>query len=43
MGDSAYGSEENYTALQGNQIESYLKYNTFHPEKKKRSYVDSSG
>jgi len=35
MGDSAYGSEENYTALQGNQIKSYLKYNTFHPEKKK--------
>jgi len=35
MGDSAYGSEENYTALQDNQIESYLKYNTFHPEKKK--------
>lgn len=34
MGDSACGSEENYTLLADNNIESYLKYNTFHPEKK---------
>jgi len=35
MGDSAYGSEENYTLLADHNIQNYLKYNTFHPEKKK--------
>ena len=35
MGDSAYGSEENYALLADHNIQNYLKYNTFHPEKKK--------
>lgn len=34
IGDSAYGSEENYDYIDKNQIENYLKYNTFHNEKK---------
>ena len=37
MGDSAYGSEENYAFLAQRQIGNYLKYNTFHLEQK-RSY-----
>jgi transposase len=37
MGDSAYGSEENYTLLEKHDIQNYLKYNTFHLEKKKKS------
>ena len=37
MGDSAYGSEENYTLLEKHDIGNYLKYNTFHLEKKKKS------
>lgn len=35
MGDSAYGSEENYSLLADHNIQNYLKYNTFHLEKKK--------
>lgn len=34
MGDSAYGSEENYTLLEKNDIDNYLKYNTFHQDQK---------
>ena len=34
MGDSAYGSEENYTLLEKNKINNYLKYNTFHQDQK---------
>jgi hypothetical protein len=30
--DSIFGTEENYQLLEGNQIESYLKYPTFHRE-----------
>lgn len=37
MGDSAYGSEDNYTLLEIHKIQNYLKYNTFHPDKKKNS------
>jgi hypothetical protein len=37
-GDAAYGSEENYAYLETNQIDNYLKYNTFyqdtHPPRK---------
>lgn len=29
-GDAAYGSEENYQALEENQIENYFKYNSFY-------------
>jgi transposase len=32
MGDSAYGSEENYVLLEKNEINNYLKYNTFHQD-----------
>ena len=35
MGDSAYGSEENYQLLERHEIQSYLKYNTYHVEKNK--------
>jgi transposase len=35
VGDAAFGSEENYTYLQGQKIGAYLKYNTFHKELKK--------
>jgi len=36
MGDSAYGSEENYALLAEHQIGNYLKYNSFHLEQKKK-------
>jgi len=36
VGDSAYGSEENYHLLGKHNIGKYLKYNTFDPEQKKR-------
>ena len=36
VGDSAYGSEENYKALESKGIESYLKYQSFHAEQKGR-------
>lgn len=35
MGDSAYGSEENYHLLEQHDIGNYLKYSTFHQDKKK--------
>jgi len=31
-GDAGYGSEENYTWLEKNDIHNFLKYNTFHKE-----------
>jgi len=31
-GDAAYGSEENYAYLEANQMQNYLKYNTFYQE-----------
>jgi transposase len=37
MGDSAYGTEENYTLLQDNGINNYLKYNYFHRDQKKNN------
>ncbi|HQT90437.1 MAG TPA: IS1182 family transposase [Candidatus Kryptobacter bacterium] len=33
VGDSAYGSEENYAFLEEKKMDNYLKYNTFHIEK----------
>ncbi|MBF8297313.1 MAG: transposase [Bacteroidetes bacterium] len=36
MGDSAFGSEENYALLSEHQIGNYLKYNTFHLEQKRK-------
>lgn len=34
MGDSGFGSEENYLYLDKHSIENYLKFNTFHKEEK---------
>jgi len=31
-GDAAYGSEENYAYLEANQMQNYLKYNSFYQE-----------
>jgi len=36
MGDAAFGSEENYDALEQRDIGNYLKYNTFHLEQTKK-------
>jgi transposase len=36
MGDSAFGSEENYDALEKKEINNYLKYNTFHKEQTRK-------
>jgi len=36
MGDSAYGSQENYQFLEEEKIGNYLKYNTYHIEKTKK-------
>jgi hypothetical protein len=35
--DAGYGSEENYSLMEENGIETYVKYNYFHKEQK-RSY-----
>lgn len=35
VADSGYGSEENYKFLENNELENYVKYNTFHKEQKK--------
>lgn len=40
IGDSAYGSQENYAFLERHQIGNYLKYNTFHLEQKKKYSSD---
>lgn len=34
VADAGYGSEENYTYLEGEKIESYVKYNQFYQEQK---------
>ena len=36
IGDSAYGSQENYALLEQHQIGNYLKYNTFHLEQQNK-------
>jgi transposase len=36
IGDSAYGSEENYAFLEEYGVGNYLKYNTYHKEKTKK-------
>jgi len=40
VADSGYGSEENYEYLENEQIESYVKFNYFHAEQKKRFKAD---
>jgi transposase len=40
IGDAGYGSEENYIYLAENQLENYLKYNTFHQEQTKKYQAD---
>jgi transposase len=42
IGDSAYGSEENYEFCESNQVAAYLKYNIFHKEKSKKYSDDIS-
>ncbi len=37
VADSGYGSEENYEFLEEKDLESYVKYNNFHWEKKKKN------
>jgi transposase len=37
IADAGYGSEENYAYLEEEEIEAYVKYNTFHQEQKKRN------
>jgi transposase len=37
VADAGYGSEENYTYLENNNIEAYIKYNTFDNERKKNA------
>jgi transposase len=37
IADAGYGSEENYVYLEKQGLESFVKYNTFHQEQKKRS------
>ena len=36
IGDSGYGSEENYEFMQNNDIESFVKYPLFHAEQKEK-------
>jgi transposase len=36
IADAGYGSEENYAYMESNQITSFVKYNTFHYEAKKK-------
>ena len=40
IGDSAYGSEENYEYLRKKKIGNYLKYNTYHNDKKRKHKED---
>jgi hypothetical protein len=37
VGDSGYGSEENYEFMQENDIESFVKYPLFHAEQKRKN------
>ncbi len=35
MVDAGYGSEQNYTYLENNQVDAFVKYNYFHKEQKR--------
>lgn len=39
IADAGYGSEENYTYLEGRAIEAYVKYSTYDREQKKRHKI----
>ncbi|MBM6654925.1 transposase, partial [Bacteroides mediterraneensis] len=39
VADSGYGSEENYSFMEENGIEAYVKYNFFHKEQRADKYV----
>ena len=39
VADAGYGSEENYTYLEGHQIDAYVKYGTFDSEQRKRRKI----
>lgn len=36
VSDAGYGSEENYAYLEKEELDNYVKYNTFHPEQKQK-------
>ena len=40
IADAGYGSEENYLYLQENKLDSYIKYNTYHKEQKRKTKKD---
>jgi len=40
VADAGYGSEENYVYLEGERVGSYVKYNYFHKEKKRKYRED---
>jgi transposase len=40
IADAGYGSEENYEFLEGEELEYFVKYNTFHKEKSKKWQKD---
>ncbi len=42
IADAGYGSEENYTYLEQQQITAYVKFNTYHKEQTKRWKADIS-
>ncbi|MGH1339896.1 MAG: transposase [Aureispira sp.] len=42
VADAGYGSEENYTLLEQEGIESYVKYSYFHQEQKKKYRLNPS-
>lgn len=40
--DAGYGSQENYTFLENNEVEAFVKYNYFHKEQRKKK-IDEPG
>ncbi|MDQ1148207.1 MULTISPECIES: transposase [Sphingobacterium] len=40
VADAGYGSEENYEMLEDKEIETYVKYNYFHKEQKRKMKND---
>ena len=42
IADAGYGSEENYNYLESEQVEHFVKYNTFHKEKTKKWEKDAT-
>ncbi|MDR0303003.1 MAG: IS1182 family transposase [Treponema sp.] len=42
IADAGYGSEENYEFLESEQVEHFVKYNTFHKEKSRKWQKDAT-